>query len=293
MDGLLADKKYQNFLSIKLLCETVGKNAVNLISISTGQQAIKDSKIVWILARQHPVETTSSYMVEGIINYLLNLMMKARQEEDHFYDNYIFKIVPMVNPDGVIHGNTRAELTGIDPNRVWKKPSKTVTPNIYTIKKHILKTKDETTLILHLHSHSKKLGCFFYGNYVSSDVKNYRMLPSRVCQDDIRFCYKNCRFRGGNENSARKSLFSELRIPNVFTVECSLLGYIKENRINEYKIADYHEMGTKIISTFFEIEKEKYQPISALPATYPNEETDFCDAQSARSDSCVSEDEYQ
>jgi len=104
-------------------------------------------------------------MIEGIINYLLQLMFKAVQDGNSFYDGYIFKIIPMLNPDGVIHGNTRAELTGIDPNRVWKKPSKNVTPTVYNIKKQILKTKDETCLVLDLHSHSKKLGCFFYGNY--------------------------------------------------------------------------------------------------------------------------------
>ena len=71
MDGLISNKKYANILSIKKLCETVGKNTINLVSISTGKQTLKDSKIIWIIARQHPVETTSSYMVEGIINYLL------------------------------------------------------------------------------------------------------------------------------------------------------------------------------------------------------------------------------
>jgi hypothetical protein len=55
MDSLLVEKKYTNFLSIKKICETVGKNTVNLITISTGKQAVKDSKIIWILARQHPV----------------------------------------------------------------------------------------------------------------------------------------------------------------------------------------------------------------------------------------------
>jgi len=114
----------------------------------------------------------------------------------------------MVNPDGVIHGNTRAELTGIDPNRVWKKPSKNVTPGIYHIKKQILKSKEENCLVLDLHSHSKKLGCFFYGNYETADVKNFRLLPSTVCQEDPRFCYRNCRFRGGHENSARRTLFN-------------------------------------------------------------------------------------
>ena len=47
----------------------------------------------------------------------------------------------MVNPDGVIHGNTRAEITGVDPNRAWKRPSKTVTPVIHQIKRCILRNK--------------------------------------------------------------------------------------------------------------------------------------------------------
>jgi len=49
----------------------------------------------------------------------------------------------MLNPDGVIHGNTRAELSGIDPNRVWKKPSKVYSPAINTIKKLITKSTEQ------------------------------------------------------------------------------------------------------------------------------------------------------
>lgn len=55
MDGLMANKDYQKFLSIKLLCETVGKNTINLVSISTGRLGLQDCKVVWVLARQHPV----------------------------------------------------------------------------------------------------------------------------------------------------------------------------------------------------------------------------------------------
>lgn len=90
------------------MCESIGKNAINVITISTGRLAAKESKTVWIIGRQHPVETTSSFMVEGIINYLLGLLGKALESDDNFYDGYTFKIVPMLNPDGVIHGNTRA-----------------------------------------------------------------------------------------------------------------------------------------------------------------------------------------
>ena len=76
---MLANKTYQPFLSIKKLCETVGKNTINIITIGTGRKAVQDCKIIWILGRQHPVETTSSFMIEGIIKYLLDLMVSAHQ----------------------------------------------------------------------------------------------------------------------------------------------------------------------------------------------------------------------
>jgi murein tripeptide amidase MpaA len=60
-------------------------------------------------------------MVEGVINYLTD----AESEEAEFLRKAcIFKIVPMVNPDGVIHGNYRSNLSGVDLNRKWDTPHK-------------------------------------------------------------------------------------------------------------------------------------------------------------------------
>lgn len=71
----------------------------------------------------------------------------------------------MVNPDGVIYGNSRCELAGVDPNRKWKSPSPSLNPIIYELKQAILKNKKYAVdMILDIHSHSKKLGSFFYGN---------------------------------------------------------------------------------------------------------------------------------
>ena len=52
-------------------------------------------------------------------------------------DSIIFKVVPMINVDGVVHGNTRAELTGVDPNRMWKRTMKRLCPSVSFIKKLI------------------------------------------------------------------------------------------------------------------------------------------------------------
>jgi len=36
---------------------------------------------------------------------------------------FIIKIIAMINPDGVILGNSRCNFSGYDLNRQWKKPT--------------------------------------------------------------------------------------------------------------------------------------------------------------------------
>lgn len=54
---------------------------------------------------------------------------------------FVFKLVPMINVDGVIHGNSRSELNGSDPNRKWGAPHKIRNPIIWALKKAIEKDK--------------------------------------------------------------------------------------------------------------------------------------------------------
>ncbi len=74
IENLYIEPEYKKCFSIKTVCETMGKNKVNLVTVSTGQRSIEECKVVWVLARQHPAETTGSYMVEGMLRYLLPLI---------------------------------------------------------------------------------------------------------------------------------------------------------------------------------------------------------------------------
>jgi cytosolic carboxypeptidase protein 2/3 len=42
-------------------------------------------------------------MIKGVIDYLVSDSKEASVLRDHF----VFKIIPMINPDGVINGNYR------------------------------------------------------------------------------------------------------------------------------------------------------------------------------------------
>ena len=60
-------------------------------------------------------------------------------EASKLRNTYVFKLVPMLNPDGVILGNTRCSLAGQDLNRQWKTPSMHRFPEIYSTKEVITK----------------------------------------------------------------------------------------------------------------------------------------------------------
>jgi hypothetical protein len=73
-------------------------------------------------------------------------------------------------------------------------------------------------MILDLHSHSRKLGTFFYANHSLSMSNLIKIFPMLVCKNDPRFDYRLNRFRGGSNLTARKALFDMLKIPFIYTV---------------------------------------------------------------------------
>lgn len=70
-------------------------------------------------------------MMKGVLDFLLGDSPEAIVLRDKF----VFKIVPMINPDGVINGNYRCSLAGCDLNRRWKVPNKDLHPTVSAIKK--------------------------------------------------------------------------------------------------------------------------------------------------------------
>jgi len=92
-----------------------------------------------ITSRVHPGETQSSFALEGIVKFLLSDCVEAKQ----LRNQYIFYVVPMLNPDGVIHGNHRVDLLGYDMNRRWCDPSPWIHPQMYAIRNLVNMIQEE------------------------------------------------------------------------------------------------------------------------------------------------------
>ena len=121
----------------------------------------KNKKVIIISARVHPGEAVASHIMRGFIDYVLSDSKEAKT----IRKNYIVKIVPMLNPDGVIYGNYRASLLGADLNRRWAHPSRVAHPTIYYTKKliKIMSESHKVAYYVDLHGHSRKRNSFIYG----------------------------------------------------------------------------------------------------------------------------------
>lgn len=76
-------------------------------------------KVIVITGRVHPGETNASWIVHGIIKFLLSKDKVANE----LRKRVIFKIIPMINADGVTIGNTRCSFIGRDVNRLFGHPN--------------------------------------------------------------------------------------------------------------------------------------------------------------------------
>ena len=116
------------------LCRTLSGENCELLTITSADnlENFRMRKGIVITARVHPGEAVASWMMRGVLTFLTD---PDNYEAKMLRENFVFKVIPMLNPDGVINGNYRCSLAGCDLNRRWKTPNKTLHPTIWHCKR--------------------------------------------------------------------------------------------------------------------------------------------------------------
>ncbi|CAN0564964.1 unnamed protein product, partial [Ectocarpus sp. 12 AP-2014] len=170
--GLLENERTSRYLNHAILCKTLGGNDCDLLTVTdphdtpitatgivSGRYGLSgmvgrrgmNKRCVVISARVHPGETPASWMMRGMLDFLTGDSAEARLLRSLF----VFKIVPMLNPDGVAFGNNRCSLAGVDLNRQWKRPSRALHPTVFWLKQYIRQeqAKKGVGMYIDLHGH--------------------------------------------------------------------------------------------------------------------------------------------
>uniref|UniRef100_A0A8C2BU73 Cytosolic carboxypeptidase 1 n=1 Tax=Cyprinus carpio TaxID=7962 RepID=A0A8C2BU73_CYPCA len=230
------------------LCETLGGNSCPLLTITAMPESssndhisqFRSRPVVFLSARVHPGETNSSWVMKGTLEFLMSCSPQAQS----LRESYIFKIIPMLNPDGVINGNHRCSLSGEDLNRQWQSPNAELHPTIYHAKSLLqyLRATGRTPLVFcDYHGHSRKKNVFMYGcsiketvwqtnaNTSTCDLQEdlgYRTLPKLLSQMAPVFSLSSCSFvvERSKEATARVVVWREIGVQRSYTMESTLCG---------------------------------------------------------------------
>ena len=272
-------KTNKNKIKFSTLNKTVCGNPLDILYISnfsSTQSEINSRQSIIFTARVHPGETSGSYVIESVINNLLN----NSEQSNNLLNKYIFKIVPMLNPDGVIHGHYRNNILGKDLNRMWQEPKDNETPTIYYLKKLI--SINKPFFFCDFHGHSNMPNCALYCcsppkkkknrfyNFSNGNTKSYHFYEEKVfmkiMEEESKYYQKSgekYNIQKSKMKSARGVIYNEFNVYFSYALETGLMAkWNKQNAINTNinnelivklepsTINEYYQIGTDYINSF-------------------------------------------
>lgn len=144
-------------------CRSISGLPLYKITIARDYKSSLKNKTILITSRVHSGETPGSQVFRGIYDFLTSDFREAK----YLRRFYTFILIPVMNPDGVVCGNYRNSLAGVDLNRQWINPEKSFHPEVCAVKELMQAIKEEDKrhiwIYCDLHGHSKKNNSFFYG----------------------------------------------------------------------------------------------------------------------------------
>ncbi|XP_032906011.1 cytosolic carboxypeptidase 4 [Amblyraja radiata] len=267
----------QVYFRHQVLCSTLGGNDCPVITITATPgtqpeqlQQFWNRQYIVLTGRVHPGESNASWVMKGTLEFLISNNPIARC----LRDAYIFKIIPMLNPDGVINGCCRCSLSGEDLNRQWSEPTPDLQPTIYHTKGLLsyMKSIGKTPLVYcDYHGHSRKKNSFMYGCSVKETLWQsessidtatlkedigYRAIPrilEKICPT---FAINRCCFlvQKSRESTARVVVWREIGVLRSYTMESTYCG-CDQGRYNGLQIGtrELEEMGGKFCTALLKL----------------------------------------
>ncbi|KAL0968425.1 hypothetical protein UPYG_G00266690 [Umbra pygmaea] len=274
LSRLTADSPASAYCKLRVLCRSLAGNAVHVLTVTAPGGTCAERRArraVVVTARVHPGESNSSWMMQGFLDFLLGESDDARLLRDTF----VFKVVPMLNPDGVVVGNYRCSLAGRDLNRNYNTLLRDSFPCVWHTRNMIKRLIAEREVVLYcdFHGHSRKNNVFMYGCALNSDAKQRlreRIFPLMMSKNAAdKFSFRSCKFRvqKSKEGTGRVVMW-RLGIRNSYTMEStfggSTLGKRKETH---FTTRDLKSLGYYLCDTLL----------------------DFCDPDPTKTSHCLAE----
>uniref|UniRef100_A0A8P4G7C3 tubulin-glutamate carboxypeptidase n=1 Tax=Dicentrarchus labrax TaxID=13489 RepID=A0A8P4G7C3_DICLA len=269
------------FFRQQILCSTLAGNSCPVVTITAcpASRAWKDihqlrnRPCIVLTGRVHPGESNASWVMKGTLEFLCSQDLVAQGLREAF----VFKLIPMLNPDGVINGMNRCDLNSEDLNRQWSKPHPVLSPTIYHTKGFLyyLNSIGRTPQVFcDYHGHSRKKNVFLYGCSVKETLwqsgsavdtvrlredPGYRTIPKTLDRIAPAFSFNSCNYLVEKSRSAtaRVVVWREMGVLRSYTMESTFNGCDQ----GIYKglqtgTRELQEMGVKFCQSLLSVTKD-------------------------------------
>ncbi|XP_034391112.1 cytosolic carboxypeptidase 4 [Cyclopterus lumpus] len=269
------------FFQQQVLCGTLAGNPCPMVTITAcpasrgwkDMHQLRNRPCIVLTGRVHPGESNASWVMKGTLEFLCSTDPVAQSLREAF----VFKLIPMLNPDGVINGTNRCDLNSEDLNRQWCKPDPVLSPTIYHTKGllYYLNSIGRTPLVFcDYHGHSRKKNVFLYGCSVKETLwqsgsavntvglkedPGYRTIPKTLDRLAPAFSFNSCNYlvEKSRSSTARVVVWREMGVLRSYTMESTHNGCDQ----GIYKglqmgTRELQEMGVKFCHSLLSVTKD-------------------------------------
>ena len=251
-----------------VLCQTVGRKDCPRLTMTNRNSDIsdRDKQCILLTGRIHPGESNGSYVLHGLIDFLVS----AHPAASYLMDHYIFEVIPMINIDGVVEGCYRTDQISVtDLNRMWTSPDPVQHPVLCAVKDLVAEISKERKVAVYIdfHGHSRLHGTFAYGcpNLDDPDLVNSeKVFPRMLSYLSDAFSWGHCVFSFPKERKAASRIVmrKEFEIVQSFTIESSFGGIDSGPRANIlYDEAIWKELGKKCGESIYHLVAKDTSPL--------------------------------
>ncbi len=155
--------------SVETIGQSLDGNPVDLLEITDPSVPPAEKSGVWVVARQHPGEPEGSYMLEGFLEWLVG----ADPEAAELRRRARVFVAGFLDPDGVLAGNQRVNLAGLDLNRQWNEPDPATAPTIAAFQEKVFDYVDaggQVRILVDFHSAPGARQNFFFYNEAATST---------------------------------------------------------------------------------------------------------------------------
>ena len=124
--------------------------------------ALAPRRVAFLSCRVHPGETPASHALAGFLDFVVS----SAPEATALRRKVTFVVVPMLNPDGCVAGNYRADSNGVDLNRRWRDCTAAREPTLHAtkalIKWYARDPCHALDFFVDVHAHTSSKASFLY-----------------------------------------------------------------------------------------------------------------------------------